>query len=91
MSRAEFPRRWAKVLVVDGVMASIQHVWDGDNEQYAIVCKIQCDGMEFKAALEGDEPFPQAVFDQVGDDLVRACIKSARDFGLQPLAVVGAG
>ena len=91
MSRADFPRRWAKVLVVDGVMASIQHVWDGETEQYAIVCTIQTDGAEFATKLGRDEPHSQEDFDRFGDDQVRACISTARKFGFEPLTVAEAG
>jgi|GEM_PF-1723701 len=82
----EAPRRWAKVLIVDGVMALIRH-GSTDDDGYEIRCTIQCDGAESSVAVQGDRPFPQEAIDAVGVSLVREVIRSARRFGLKPTLV----
>ncbi|HEL3751688.1 TPA: hypothetical protein UMV35_004029 [Stenotrophomonas maltophilia] len=78
------PRRWAKVLIVDGVMALVRH-GSTDDDGYEIRCSIQCEGAESSVALLGNHPFPQEAFDAAGVELVREVIRSARHFGLRPL------
>lgn len=80
------PRRWAKVLIVDGVMAVIRHAGT-DDDGYEIRCSIQCDGAETSAALQKSQPFSQEAFDEAGADLVRAVIFAAGEFGLTPTRV----
>lgn len=80
------PRRWAKVLIVDGVMALIRH-GSTDDDGYEIRCTIQCEGAESSVALQRDRPFPQEALDAVGVGLVREVIRSARRLGLRPVLV----
>lgn len=80
------PRLWAKVLIVDGVMALVRH-GRADDDTYEIRCTIQCEGAESSVALQGDRPFPQEAIDAVGVGLVREVIRSARRLGVKPTLV----
>ena len=94
MSRAGVLGSWAKVLVVDGVTASVKHEWNGDQHQwssddaYEITCTFEHSKGSFTLALASDVPFPKEVFDQFGPEFVRKVIRAARASGIEPLAVV---
>ena len=81
------PKRWAKVLVVDGVLALLWHraSQDEDDEDgYEIRCIVRGEGAETSIAISREYPFTQAEFDSVGDALARRAIDHATNFGMPP-------
>lgn len=76
--------RWAKVLIVDGVMGLIYHTFNSDNENYQIRCTIKTNGVEISVNLGKAKPFTQSQFDATGEGLVRSAIMAARNFGFTP-------
>lgn len=77
------PKRWAQVLVVDGVMGMIYHAFNSDDDRYQIRCTIKAQGTEITISVERRRPFTQPEFDAAGEDMVRLAISQAGDIGLK--------
>jgi len=78
--------RWAKVVVVDGVMALIYHNYDSEDGCYAIHCVIQASVGEVDTKIRRRKAWTQKEFDRIDSDvLVRSAIGGIRNMGFEPV------
>ncbi|RPE74654.1 hypothetical protein [Vulcaniibacterium tengchongense] len=83
--RNDAPRRWARTVVIDGVLALLTHTYDSDAERYCIGCTVQADHAEVSIKIHLSKPATQDAFDDAATWLPQQCLERVKQFGMTPV------